>query len=96
MAQGNLPGLNRLWKGINNSSGERAARGLKNQLCCPLAGPVTDPDIGAALEPIRRLAAQLELFGCRADILRLEISAFDQHVGRIQIDLAILTAHHAG
>src|ERR1051325_7489178 len=62
----------------------------------PLAGPIATTDVCAALKAIGRFGAQPERLGSGANVLRFEIRAFEQNIGGVQIDLAVLAAHHPG
>src|SRR5262249_30132513 len=46
---------------VDRSGNQFAARGLQDQLGTSPAGPIGDPDVGAALEPVAGLGAQAKL-----------------------------------
>src|SRR5581483_193158 len=95
-AERELLEFGRMRECVHDTVGELAAGGLQNELCGAPAGPITDANIPAALEAIRRFRAQLEFLGGGADVLWLEIGALDQDVHRLVIDLGVLATHDTG
>ena len=79
--------------GIHRAIGKLSARGFNDPLRAPLAGPVRDPDVRAALETIGSVGAQIERLRGAPNVRRLEISAFDQYVFGLLVDLGVLSAH---
>ncbi len=81
MAQGDLLRLDRLRIGIHDAFGQLAAGGFQNQLRRALAGPIANADVRAALEAVDWIrCADPSFLEVRADVLRLEIGALDEHV----------------
>ena len=94
--QSNLPGLVRFWVSIDHSASQGSSSGLQNQLGRAPARPIANTHIGPALEPVGRFGAKIEFLGSGSNRLRFEISALNQNVDGIEIDLAVLTTHDTG
>src|SRR6185369_6844325 len=88
--------FNRFRINIHHSVGQLSAGRFEDQLGTTLAGPIADARIGAAFEAIARFAAEAELFAGATDISRQKISALDEYIDGLLVDLRVRAAHDTG
>ena len=95
MPQGDLCRLDRIGIAFHRAFGQSPSGGFHNQLRAALAGPIGNANVRAALETIGSVGAQIERLRGAPDVRRFEISAFDQYVFGLLMDLGVLSAHDA-
>src|SRR5262249_35744682 len=94
--QGDLLWFNGLRIRIHHPFSQSAAGSLQYQLRGAAACPIANGKVAAALKAVGGLRAQVKSLGSSPDVLRLEISALDQDVDCVQINLTILATHDSG